>query len=227
MFYEELLEHDLNPFILFDSNGKLKKFNNEAEFLFNFISPKELFDLAVAYASTTFGFRREFIKLQFEKQSFYAILVGYITEDEIILRLYKEMKVSRQINIDKKFQEVNVFTLIDLSKETTMLNTRTNIENIYDISIPDIKLNINEFLITMNSIFSQLKLLKLLLLKVHVRVGEHEIINNKKYSILAIEFTSKEKISFDFDKLIDTDLNVFFNYNIIRLEIPMIIDKVK
>ena len=221
-FYEELIENDLNPFILFNSNGKIKNFNKEAEFLFNFVTPKELFDLALSYASNTFGFKREFINLKYEKQSFYAILVGYINDDEIALRLYKEVAIVEAINIETNFQETNLFTLIELSKSTTLINSTLKIKEIYDISIPELKLDINQFLVTLNTIFEHLKDLKTLTLKVFIKTGEYEIINTKKYNIISIEFKSNEKIDFiDINQF--KSANVFFVQNSIKIEIPLIL----
>ena len=221
-FYEELLENDLNPFILFTSNGKIKNFNKEAEFLFNFVTPKELFDLAVSYASTSFGFKREFITLKYDKQSFYAILIGYINEDEIALRLYKEVTIQEPIKIDNNFQETNIFTLIELSKSTTLINSNLKIEEIYDISIPELKLNINQFLVNMNSIFEQLTNLEQITLKVFIKTGEYEIIDSKKFNLINIEFTSNEKITFENIHNSSTT-NIFFSKNKIKVEIPLII----
>lgn len=221
-FYEELLEHDLNPFILFDSNGKLKNFNKEAEFLFNFVTPKELFELTISYASATFGFNKKFINIKYEKQSFYAILVGYLTEDEITLRLYKEVSISEPIHIENNLQKTNIFTLIELSKNTTLLNSKLKIKEIYDISIPEIKLNINYFLITLNSIFEQFLNTKDITLKVYIKTGEYEIINNKKYNIVAIDFSSDNTINFTHIKKEKRNFNIFTSNNNIKLEIPLI-----
>jgi len=221
-FYEELIENDLNPFILFNSNGKMKNFNKEAEFLFNFVSPKELFDLAVSYASTTFGFKREFITLKYDKQSFYAILIGYVNEDEIAIRLYKEITIQEPIKIDNNFQETNIFTLIELSKSTTLINSDLKIEEIYDVSIPELKLNINQFLVSMNSIFEQLSSLEQIILKVFIKTGEYEIIDNKKFNLINIEFTSNEKIIFE-DIHNSNTTNIYFSRNKIKVEVPLII----
>ncbi|MCK5294452.1 MAG: hypothetical protein KAJ49_07370 [Arcobacteraceae bacterium] len=221
-FYEELLENDLNPFILFNGDGKIKNFNKEAEFLFNFTTPKELFNLAISYASTTFGFQQEFISVRYEKQSFYAILVGYLTEDEIILRLYKEVLHIEPLKIDNNLQLTNIFPLIELSKNTTLLNSNIKIEEIYDVSIPEIKLDINKFLVTLNSIFEQLIDIKDIQLKVYIKTGEYEIIDKKRYNIIAIEFISDEIINFEYNLSSKKNLDLIFCKNKIKLEIPLI-----
>jgi len=224
--YEELLEHDLNPFILFDSDGKIKNFNKEAEFLLNFVQPKELFDIAVSYASQTFGFRREFINLSYDKQSFYAILVGYLSDDEIALRLYKEVSGTKITKISENLKETNLFTLIELSKSTTCLGHSIDIEEIYDVSIPLIKLNVNDFLLCLNTIFEQVKNEKSLTLKVSIKTGEYEIIDTKKYKIIAIDFITEKKIEFYFHQNNEGKNNIFHlsqRQNTIQLELPLII----
>lgn len=225
--YEELLEHDLNPFILFDGDGKIKNFNKEAEFLLNFASSKELFDLTVSYASKTFGFKREFINITYEKQSFYAILVGYMSDDEIILRLYKEVNSTKITKLDDNNLKVtNLFTLIELSKSTTLLGCNLIIEEIYDVSIPLIKLNVNDFLLSINNIFEQLKNQKNIILKVYIKTGEYEVINNKKYKTIAIDFIAKDKIEF---YPLTTQINknnimtLTHKNNVIKVELPLIV----
>ncbi len=225
--FEEVLEHDLNPFIMFDGDGRIKNFNKEAEFLLNFASQKELFDLTVSYASKTFGFKREFINITFEKQSFYAILVGYLSDDEIILRLYKEVSGSKLTKLDhNNLKETNLFTLIELSKNTTLLGCDLIIEEIYDVSIPLLKLNVNDFLLCINNIFEHLKDQNHITLKVSIKTGEYEVINNKKYKIVAVEFVAHEKIDFrplatqgnKVDILVLTHKN-----NVIKVELPLIV----
>ena len=223
--YEELLENDLNPFILFDGDGKMKNFNKEAEFLLNFVQPKELFNLAVSYASQTFGFRKEFISIVYEKQSFYAILVGYLSDDEIALRLYKEVNSAKTLKIDSNLKEANIFTLIELSKSTTLLGCNLLIEEIYDVSIPPLKLDVNDFLLALNAIFEQLKKESTITLKVSIKTGEYEVIDQKKYKIIAIDFIGEKKISHHFQEerlKKNTLLQFVTKHNSISLELPLI-----
>ena len=126
--YEQLIEYDLNPYFLFHSNGKIKGYNKEAEFLLNFVGIKELFNLAVSNATQNFGFSQKYISLKYNKQSYYAIVVGYLNEEEIALRLYKVVSnKTNTINSDK-LKIVNIFSLIDLSKTSTLLNSDLKID---------------------------------------------------------------------------------------------------
>lgn len=223
--FEELLEHDLNPFILFDSEGKIKKFNKEAEFLMNFVSSKELFELSLQYASQNFGFNKQFTRLQFDKQAYYAILVGYLDDNEIAMRLFKEVTMIEPIKIDNNFQETNIFTLIEISKNTTLIDSKLKITDIYDVSIPEFKMNINDFLLILNAIFEQCLPYKKLVLKVSIKIGEYEIINNRKYKIVSVEFEIGDKIYIEKQtiSLKKNLINIIDTPVGIKIELPLIV----
>jgi hypothetical protein len=229
-FYEQLLEHDLNPFLLFDSHGKVKSYNKEAEFLLNFVSVKELFDLAVANASVSFGFNHKYLTLKYNKQSYYGILVGYINDDELALRLYKEVSNNANVINNEKLKLVNIYSLIDLSKNSTLLNSDLKIKELYDISIPEIKLNINDFLLCLNDCFALFHDTRKISLTIHIKIGEYEIINNKKCKIIALEFRSNEPLQLNNSqesaleiKAKKANTNIFFEQKAIKLELPMIL----
>jgi len=225
-FYEQLLEHDLNPYFIFDANGKIKSFNKEAEFLLNYVSVKELFQLAVDNASHNFGFSQKYIPLKYNKHSYYAILVGYASDEEIALRLYKV--VSNQSNIinSGKLKLVNIFSLIDLSKNSTLLGSDLKINEVYDISLPEMKININEFLLCLNDCFKYFEEDNELTLKVQIKVGEYEIIDNVKYKIVSLEFSTIREIIINSsleEKASKANVNIFCNHNKLKLELPIIL----
>ncbi|BFU77423.1 hypothetical protein ALC152_06380 [Arcobacter sp. 15-2] len=225
-FYEKLLEHDLNPYFIFNANGKILKFNKEAEFLLNYVSIKELFNLAVDNASQDFGFSQKFIPLKFNKHEYYAILVGYTSDDEIALRLYKV--VSNQTNTinSDKLKLVNIFSLIELSKNTTLLNSNLKIKEVYDISLPEMKININEFLLCLNECFKYFIEDDEITLKVKMKVGEYEVIDNQKYKIMSLLFSANRMVKGDHtleEKANRSNVNIFFSQNSIKLELPIIL----
>lgn len=225
-FYEKLLEYDLNPYFIFNANGRIKSFNKEAEFLLNYVSVKELFQLAVDNASQDFGFAQKYIPLKFNKHSYYAILVGYVSEEEIALRLYKV--VSNQVNTlnSGQLKLVNIFSLIELSKNTTLLNSALKINEVYDISLPEMKLNINAFLLCLNDCFKYFENDEKITLKVRIKVGEYEVINNKKYKIISLEFSTNravKSLSSLEEKAIKANANIFFTHNKLKLELPIIL----
>ena len=225
-FYEKLLEYDLNPYFIFNANGRIKSFNKEAEFLLNYVGVKELFQLAVDNASQDFGFAQKYIPLKFNKHSYYAILVGYVSEEEIALRLYKV--VSNQSNTinSGKLKLVNIFSLIELSKNTTLLNNPIKINEIYDISLPEMKININEFLLCLNDCFKYFENDEKITLKVRIKVGEYEVVNNQKYKIISLEFVADYSVvhsTFLEEKASKANANIFFTQNKLKLELPIIL----
>jgi hypothetical protein len=225
-FYTELLENDLNAFIAFDNNGKLKDFNKEAEFLFNTVAPSELYELAISHAPLSFGFSRKFISLKYGKSSYYAILVGYINDDEIGLRLYKEVTSKNETLHPQSVEYVNIFNLLDISKSTTLLQSDIKIEELYDISIPEVKININQFLLTLNECFTLFKNKNTLQLKVYIKIGEYEVIKAKKYKIISIDFTIDDTIDITknlIDNALKAYINIFTKEQTLKLEFPMIL----
>jgi hypothetical protein len=191
-FYQELIENDLNPFMMFDREGKLIKYNKEAEFLLSYAKSKEIYDLAVANAPMSFGFKKSFITLTYERNLFYAILVGYLDEDMIGIKLYKEVYSSSDTKKNKKLTSVNIFTLINLSKASTLTNSDIKIDELYDPSIPDMKLNVEGFMKLLNQIFKEYREVGNLTIKIFLKVGETMIIDGKKYPICTIKFQSNE-----------------------------------
>lgn len=225
-FYLNLVENDLNPFFLFNSNGRIDNYNKEGEFLLNYVSQKELFDLAVLNASKSFGFKQKYINLKYNKYEYYAILVGYENEDKIALKLYKA--ISNQLNtINKdKLTLSNIFNLIDLSKKSTLINSKLQIKDIYDISIPDSKIDVHNFLLCLNSCFLYFVDDDNISLKIYIKTGEYEVINDTKYKIIIIEFISHSNIAIDNSieqKAIDANINLFVTKNKLLLELPLIL----
>lgn len=225
-FYINLIENDLSPFILFDSDGKMKDFNKEAEFLFNFVKPKELYNLAIENAPLNFGFHNKYIPLMYGKLKFYAILVGYINDSEIGLRLYKEVCTDSEIQMNQDIELANIFSLIDLSKSTTLIQSDLIIEETYDISIPDIKLNINAFILTLNDCFSLFINDEQIKLKVYIKTGEYELLDGQKYQVASIEFLFVNDITLDNElkvKASKANINIFLDIKTLKLDFPMIL----
>jgi len=225
-FYEKLLEYDLNPYFIFNANGKILKFNKEAEFLLNYVTVKELFQLAVENASQDFGFVQRYISLKYNKHEYYAILVGYTSDEEIALRLYKVVSNQSHTLNSKALKLVNIFSLIELSKNSTLFNSDLKINEIYDISLPEMKININEFLLCLNDCFKFFEDQEEITLKVKMKVGEYEIIDTKKYQIVSLEFSTNCVLKIDHnleDKAHKANANIFYNQNKLKLELPIIL----
>ena len=226
-FFEELIEHDLNPFILFDSQGKLLQYNKEAEFLLSYVSSRELHDLAVAHAPLSFGFKRSFVSLHYERNIFYGILVGYLDEEKIGIKLYKEVSDSAKQCISSTLTEVNIFTILNLSRNSTLsAENSPTIQELYDPSIPEVKLHIEKFLTLLNHIFREFKETKELSIRVFLKIGESMKLADKKYPICSIKFQSYELEIKDtaplFTKAKDAGVSLFAKTDSIMIEFPLI-----
>jgi hypothetical protein len=225
-FHEELIEYDLNPFMMFTSDGKLTYYNKEAEFLLSYVSNRQIYELAVANAPISFGFKRTFTSLHYERNVFYAILVGYLDEDKIGIKLYKEVCDSIQIERHEKMTEVNIFTLINLSRSTVLSQSKVSITELYDPSLPDVRLDVEKFLKLMNLILKGYKDANELNIKVFLKIGETIIVKEKKYPICAIKFQSYDTLVQNDTQLYinakDAGVSLFMEPDFIMVEFPML-----
>ncbi len=225
-FYEEMMEHDLDPFMMFNSAGKLSKYNKEAEYLLSYVSSREIYDLAVSNASLSYGFKRSFVSLHYERNIFYAILVGYLDEERLGIKLYKEVSDNVKHDIDTQKTEVNIFTLINLSRNSTLSQSSIMINELYDPSLPDIKLGVEKFLNLLNHIFREYQEADELSLKVFLKIGETMLLEGKKYPICSIKFHSFDTTIKDttvlFPKAKEAGVSLFVKDDFIMIEFPLI-----
>lgn len=185
-FEQQWLEYDYNPFILFESTGKIKSLNSEAQFLLGSATADELYKLATTYANITFGFKTTFIKLEFGRYNFFALTVGYENDDEIGIKLYQAP--SFKLNNPKPSGELtNIYTLVDLCISTNSINSDTKFVKEFDPTIPEIIINSNSFIKIFNKIISCFNNNKKIYTKIYYRVGEHIKFEDNKYSIFSIE----------------------------------------
>ncbi len=227
-FCEELIEYDLNPFMMYDSQGKLIQYNKEAEFLLSYVSSRQIYDLAVANAPLSYGFKRSFVSLHYERNIFYAILVGYLDEERLGIKLYKEVSDSARLTIDSKKTEVNIFTLLQLSRNSTLSQSAVMINELYDPSIPDVKLNVEKFLNLLNHILREYETAKELSIKVFLKIGETMLLEGKKYPICSIKFHSFDthitETALLFSKSKESGVSLFVKEDFIMIEFPLITD---
>jgi len=225
-FYKKLVNESINPFVLFNNDAKLIDYNNEAEILFNYLAPSKLFELALAHSPHNFGFERKYINLKYTKLSFYAILVGYIDDEYIAIELYKQVNTEKEIAKIHNIKLVNIFSLIEISKSTNLNNKEIKIEEIYDVSIPEVKVNINNFLLTLNECFVLFQNSKTIKIKVNIKVGEYEIIDIKKHNVIEIECKSESKIELSKkleEQALKSHINVYEIEGVLKMEFPMIL----
>ncbi|WP_297440889.1 hypothetical protein [Sulfurimonas sp.] len=225
-FEQKWLEYDYNPFILFNSNGKIISVNAEAQFLLGFTTSSELFELATTYASVNFGFRTTFLELAYGRYHFFGITVGYEDENEVGLKLYQAP--SYKLSTKKPIGEVvNVYTIVDLCIASNSINCDLKFQKDYDPTIPDIILDSDKMIKLLNKIYAASKKGSSVRTKIYYRVGEHIRFDEKKYSLFSIEIIPE-----NFNTAKKAEIKLFAeenNFHIcidksITINIPMITD---
>ncbi|MBA3026292.1 MAG: hypothetical protein FP820_07745 [Sulfurimonas sp.] len=227
-FEQQWLEYDYNPFILFNTNGKINSLNAEAQFLLGFASMHELFELATSCASVNFGFKTTFMELEFGRYKFFGLTVGYENEEQIGIKLYQSpvFKITNPKTADGEL--TNIYTLIDLCISTNSISSKIHFVKDFDPTIPSIVLNSNKIIKILNKMYDCFKENEEILTRVFYRIGEHIKFENKKYSIFSIEINAK---NMNKNKL--TELKNFVEesgyyievQNGITINIPMITSK--
>ena len=223
-FEQQWLEYDYNPFILFNSNGKITSLNAEAQFLLGAVKPQELFELASTYSSITFGFKTKFLELEFGRYKFFGLTIGYENEDEIGIKLYQTP--SFQITKPKPTGELtNIYTLVDLCISTNSISSNIKFNKEFDPTIPEVIINTNNFIKILNKIYSCYLKNDEITTKIFFRIGEHIKFEDKKYSLFSIEVKSENQDNKKVDELkVFAQSNNFFidiKKNI-TINIPMI-----
>lgn len=197
-FEQQWIEYDYNPFVLFNSSGKVVSLNSEAQFLLGSTTPSALFELAQAYASLSFGFQTKFIELEYGRYKFFGLTVGYEDEEQIGIKLYQTP--SFKLNTQKPEGELtNIFTITDLCISTNSISSKSNFTKSYDPAIPEVIVNSNRLIKILNKMYSCASQNETIDTKVFYRVGEHIKFDGKKYSIFSISISAenidKEKSS--------------------------------
>jgi len=191
---ENSIEYDLNPFMIFDSDAKIVKYNQEAEYLLSYVSSKEIFEFAMSCAPLNFGYKNTYVNVEFNRTKYYAILVGYEDDEHIVVKLYKEV-----VNSDFSIKEDNgskvcIYTLLELAINNTIDTKRVKIKKEYDPSIPEIYLRVKEFLLLLNTILKSMKSSNSIKIKVAVKIAENILYNGKRYPVTSICFSSDKTL---------------------------------
>jgi len=223
-FEQQWIEYDYNPFVLFNSNGKVLSLNAEAQFLLGSVTVNELFDLAKAYANVSFGFKTTFVDLEFNRYKFFALTIGYEDEEKIGIKLYQAPSFKIK-SPQSDGQLTNIFTLIDLCISSKSINSKIQYLKEYDPTIPNIIINSNKFIKVLNKIYSCFEDNNSIHTKVFYRVGEHIKFDKKKYSLLSIRVSADKlnKIRCDELKVMAENNNFYLNaQKDLTINIPMI-----
>jgi hypothetical protein len=191
-FYEQWIDNDYNPFVLFDSNGKIVMINQEAQYLLSQVSAKELFDMTSAYASMTFGFKTTLFDFRFGESLYYGITVGYLDDSNIGVKFYKK-PVKRFVSLDENGEFINIYSLLDLCISAASISRKIAFKKDFDPTFPELKLQMDKFTQLISKIFDSYQNAASITIKLSVKTGEYIKFNNKKYPIFLLSIEGGER----------------------------------
>lgn len=226
--FKFFIENDSNPFILFTNTGKVKYLNDSAEILMGSSTPKEIFDLALAYAPQTFGFKKSILNLNFNSFQFYGINVLYENEEFIGIHLYNKTieKIDKKITLDG-FSLTDINMLLQANIELFNIHYEGKLSLLTDYDIPEFQIHQNNFSLFLRKIFTQFDESKNLKINVKIKMGERVVFKENKYAIVVLELKSnnrKDEMDKELEGLAQKNcINLQLQKNTVILEIPSII----
>ncbi len=226
--FKLFVETDNNPFMLFDSSGHIIYLNNAAEMLLCYVGTKELYDLALTYAPKTFGHKSTIHSLEYESFSFYSLMVGYETDEQIYLRLYNKPLVQTKISISNEsliFTDIN--TILEANITLFQLESDASISLFVDQELPLFKLDQNYFSIMLRKALSSFINSPSLNVILKLIVGEYILIDDKKHQIIELILKAPKR-TIDNDEEINqlanqTHVTLSLKSEMIKFQIPLII----
>jgi len=225
-FEQQWIEYDYNPFLLFSSEGKILSLNAEAQYLMGATDASTIYEIAMSYASSSFGFNTTFVDLEFGRFKFFGVTVGYVTEEEIGIRLY-QIPTFKFTKPQKDVDLVNVYTLIDLAISSNSISGKTRFVKDLDPTIPEVRLNANLFIKLLNKLYVSMVHNEEIKTRLYFRIGEYIRYEGDKYTIFAIEVTSggiDPKHLPGIEALVaETNLYLDIKEHAVTINIPMIL----
>ncbi|MCI4399398.1 MAG: hypothetical protein JHC37_02435 [Campylobacteraceae bacterium] len=226
--YQNWIEYDYNPFFVFGSKGELLTLNQPAQFLISKVDPKALYELATLYASRDFGYKTTIIDLKFDVFSFFALTVGYESEDEIGIKLYQTPYLGpKKIISIKECELTNIYHMLDLCIATVAPRLKAEFKKDIDPALPDFKLSQNEFVKILTRSYESFEGSKEITTELKLKTGEFLQISGKRFQILKLKITGDMRATSK-DALIEemgSNINIFtsFDENEAALNIPLIL----
>jgi hypothetical protein len=226
--YQNWIEYDYNPFFVFGSKGELLTLNQPAQFLISKVDPKALYELATLYASRDFGYKTTIIDLKFDVFSFFALTVGYESEDEIGIKLYQTPYLGpKKIISIKECELTNIYHMLDLCIATVAPRLKAEFKKDIDPALPDFKLSQNEFVKILTRSYESFEGSKEITTELKLKTGEFLQISGKRFQILKLKITGDTRATSK-DALIEemgSNINIFtsFDENEAALNIPLIL----
>jgi hypothetical protein len=225
--FESFIEYDNSPFILFSNQGKIIYLNNAAEILFGYVSKKELYDIALSYASQNFGYKTTTLSLAYDSFLFYAITVGYENEEQLSLRLYNtpRMKPTHKLETDKLIvTDINILLEANIALFKTKNSNRLQL--LADQDLPAFKLDQNNFSKLLRKTLDSFRSSDSIDITLKLLIGQHVIIENKKEALAQLIIKSNGRYT-----EADSEIDALATYSQVKcmtkeysitLEIPLI-----
>ena len=202
-FYEKWLEYDYNPWILFDTNGKVVTLNQEAQFLLAEVTPHEIFELAVSYANRSYGFKTTMLDLEYGKYEFFGIMVGYEDNDAIAIRLYRKPPERIAEPHIHPLGHHNIYTLIDLAVSTASISRQNGFTTLLDPAFPDIRIDPEVFIQLLSQMFDCFEDSSEIKISLSLKTGETIRFEEKRYPIFRLSIQGDPKESCPIQRIKD------------------------
>ena len=225
--FQAFVEWDNSPFILFNAEGKILYLNNVAEILFGYVSKQELYDIALAYAPQTFGYKTTTLSLNYDSFNFYAITVGYENEDQISIRFYNapRVKPSSPLETDKLMM-TDINMLLEANIALFKTKNPNPLQLLADHDLPPFKIDQNKFSKLLRKTLDTFRASDSISITLKLLIGEHVIIADRKESIVQLTVAANGRY-YDADTEIkslasQSHISCLLKEHMIKLEIPLI-----
>ena len=225
--FKFFIECDANPFVLFNSQGKIIYLNGSAEILMGSCTREKLFEVALSYAPKNFGYKKTLLDLSFGYFEFYAINVLYENEEEIAIHLYNKpmAKMNNSISLEG-YTKTDINLLFEANIELFKMQYNGELQLVTDYDLPKLHIHQNNFSFLIRKIFRQMRDSNWITINIKIKIGELIIVNKKRYPIILFILKSNHRDK-EQDKEIQTIaienyINIHFKDTSIILEIPAI-----
>lgn len=224
--WQNWLEYDYNPFVLFGSKGEILTLNQPAQFLISKVEQRTLYELALSYASLDFGYKTTIIDLKFDVFNFFAITVGYENEDEIGIKLYQTPYAApKKIISLKEYEQTNIYHLIDASIATVASRLKAKFKKEIDPTLPDLKISQNDFVKIATRSYESFEGNELITTSLLLKTGEFLRVGDKKFPIIVFKISGEHRSASKDPRIEELcqNANIFpsFDAKSVMLQIPL------
>ena len=183
--FKFFIESDINPFILFDHNGKIIYLNGASEVLLGYVSRQELYDITLSYAPKDFGYKTTRLDLQYDSFSFYAFSISYDNEEEIALHLYHKPRIeTKSIPQMDRYNTTDINMLLEANISLFKLQNENDLTLLVDQDLPPFKLDQNQFSKLIRKVLNSFRSSDSIAISLKLLIGEYVIIDDKKEHLI-------------------------------------------